>query len=661
MKRGKKLSLLLALSLSAVGLVGCSNQAETTDNEADTTEVVEEQTDETVEETTDDKDSDESTDANEENDTPEEESDDEDQDSKETTDGGDENLVAEDGTYEATAPGYGGDIKVAVDLKDDKIDNIEILEDLETVGVGKLAIDTVKDRIIEGQSTDVEAVTGATASSKGMMLAASKALEEAGVADNFKDEYKIEREYPTELEADIVVIGGGGAGLTAAVEAVDAGSSVVVVEKNGFVGGNTILCGGIYNSPDPELQEPAGIEDSEELFYTQTYEAGDEVANPDLVKVLTSQADDGLDWLKSIGMEFKDEIGQGAGSLHPRTHTAVKPNGVGFIDAFIENLDESGNAQILTETTAEHIIMEDGKASGVKAKNYDGSDLTIKAKQAVIVSTGGFSKNPEMVMEYRNEEKWPNLDKNTISTNLDALTGDGILMGEEAGADLVDMDQMQFLYLAIPERGPITGVLDLAAEKVLFVNNEGERFVREDGRRDLISKAVFDQPGGTYWMLHSSDVLDFDTDETVEQEDFTRVVEEGKYGWVEADTLEELAEKMGVPYENLQKSVDDYNKSYHDQVEEDEFGRILFTHPMEEGPYAAVPRTAALHHTMGGLKINTDTHVLDKDGNAIPGLYAAGEVTGGIHGANRVGGNAVVDVVVFGRLAGQNAAKEAKN
>ncbi len=654
MKRGKKLSLLLALSLSAVGLVGCSNQAETTDNEADTTEVVEEQTDETVEETTDDKDSDESTDANEENDIPEEDSD-------EAVNTGDKDPETS-GTYEASAPGYGGDIKVSVDISDNgRINDIEILEDNETVGVGKVALDKVKGRIVSGQSTNVEAVTGATASSRGLMLATSKALEEAGVADDYKEEFKEKREYPTEIEADIVVIGGGGAGLTAAVEAVNAGSSVVVVEKNGFVGGNTILCGGIYNAPDPELQEPAGIEDSEELFYTQTYEAGDEVANPDLVKVLTSQADDGLDWLKSIGMEFKDEIGQGAGSLHPRTHTAVKPNGVGFIDAFIENLDESGNAQILTETTAEHIIMEDGKASGVKAKNYDGSDLTIKAKQAVIVSTGGFSKNPEMVMEYRNEEKWPNLDKNTISTNLDALTGDGILMGEEAGADLVDMDQMQFLYLAIPERGPITGVLDLAAEKVLFVNNEGERFVREDGRRDLISKAVFDQPGGTYWMLHSSDVLDFDTDETVEQEDFTRVVEEGKYGWVEAYTLEELAEKMGVPYENLQKSVDDYNKSYHDQVEEDEFGRILFTHPMEEGPYAAVPRTAALHHTMGGLKIDTDTHVLDKDGNAIPGLYAAGEVTGGIHGANRVGGNAVVDVVVFGRLAGQNAAKEAKN
>lgn len=642
----KTLSYLMAIGLSVTMLNSCANDSG--NEQAGETDTVTEETTETVDQPV------ENEEQKEENVEVEE------TDSKEAVNTGDKDPETA-GTYEATAPGYGGDIKVSVDMSDDgRINDIKILEDNETIGVGKVALDKVKGRIVSGQSTNVDAVTGATASSKGLMLATSKALEEAGVADDFKEEYKEKREYPSEIDTDIVIVGGGGAGLTAAVEATQAGSSVVVVEKNGFVGGNTILSGGIYNAPDPELQEPEGIEDSEELFYEQTYEAGDEVANPELVKVLTIQADDGLEWLKSIGMEFRDDIGQGAGSLYPRTHTAVKPNGTGFIDAFMENLDESGNAQILTETTAEHIIMEDGKAAGIKATNFDGSDLTINAKQGVVVTTGGFAKNPEMVVEYKNAEKWPNLDEKTISTNLGSITGDGITMSEEVGADLVDMDQMQFLYLGIPDRGPITGVLDLQAEKVLFVNNEGERFVREDGRRDVISKAIFDQPDGTYWMVHSSDVLDFDTAKTVEQEDFKKVVEEGKYGWVQADTLEELAEKMDVPYENLKKSFDDYNKSFDDKVEEDEFGRTLFTYPMKEGPYAAVPRTPALHHTMGGLKIDEGAHVLDKDGNPIPGLFAAGEVTGGIHGANRVGGNAVVDLVVFGRIAGQNAAAEAK-
>lgn len=655
MKRGKKLSLLLVISLSAVGLVSCNNQAEPADNEADTSEVVEEQNDDTVEETTSEEDSDGSIDDKEENDTSK------DDDSDKAVNTGDKDPETT-GTYEATAPGYGGDIKVAVEMGEEGlIKDIKILEDNETMGVGKVALDTVKGRILSGQSTNVDAVTGATASSKGLMLATSKALEEAGVADDYKEEYKEKKEYPSEIDTDIVIVGGGGAGLTAAVEATQAGSSVVVVEKNGFVGGNTILSGGIYNAPDPELQEPEGIEDSEELFYEQTYEAGDEVANPELVKVLTSQSDDGLEWLKSLGMEFGDKIGQGAGSLHPRTHFSVKPNGTGFIDAFMENLDESGNAQILTETTAEHILMEDGKAAGIKAKNFDGSDLTINAKQGVIVTTGGFAKNPEMVVEYKDEEKWPNLDEKTISTNLDSLTGDGIVMGEEVDADLVDMDQMQFLYLGIPGKGQITGLLKSGAENDIIINKEGKRFVREDGRRDVISKAIFEQPDQIMYMIHSSDHFDYDKDAvTLENESMKEILETGKYGWVKADTLEELAKKLEVSYENLQQTVDHYNQLVEEGATEDEFGRELFTNKIEKGPWVAVPRTPALHHTMGGLKIDEGAHVLDKDGNPIPGLFAAGEVTGGIHGANRVGGNAVVDLVVFGRIAGQNAAEEAK-
>ncbi|WP_296115248.1 flavocytochrome c [uncultured Anaerococcus sp.] len=650
----KTLSYLMAVGLSVTMLASCANDGATDD--ASDNEAVKEESAETVDQNTGNE-----KDSADQEDLKDEKVETEESDSNEAVNTGDKDPETT-GTYEATAPGYGGDIKVSVDLGDDgKINDIEILEDNETIGVGKVALDTVKSRIVSGQSTNVEAVTGATASSKGLMLATSKALEEAGIADDYKEEYKEKREYPSEIDTNIVIVGGGGAGLTAAVEATQAGSSVVVVEKNGFVGGNTILSGGIYNAPDPELQEPEGIEDSEELFYEQTYEAGDEVANPELVKVLTSQADDGLEWLKSLGMEFGDKIGQGAGSLHPRTHFSVKPNGTGFIDAFMENLDESGNAQILTETTAEHIIMKDGKSAGIKAKNYDGSDLTINAKQGVIVTTGGFAKNPEMVVEYKNAEKWPNLDEKTISTNLDSITGDGITMGEEVGADLVDMDQMQFLYLGIPGKGQITGLLKSGAENDIIINKEGKRFVREDGRRDVISKAIFEQPDQIMYMIHSSDYFDYDKDAvTLENESMKEILETGKYGWVKADTLEELAKKLEVPYENLQQTVDHYNQLVEEGATEDEFGRELFTNKIEKGPWVAVPRTPALHHTMGGLKIDTGAHVLDKNGNQIPGLFAAGEVTGGIHGANRVGGNAVVDLVVFGRIAGQNASEEAK-
>ena len=648
MKKVGNLQKLLALALSITMLAACNNTNKPADNEAETKPEVEESQQE------------ENTEVEEEPENEEGEAIETEEEGKGINEGG---MSPENaGTYEAVAPGYGGDIKVSVIMDEDgSIKDIEILEDMETVGVGKVALDLVKKRIVEGQSTNVDSVTGATASSKGLMLATGKALEEAGLADNFKEEYKEEREYPSEIEADVVIVGGGGAGLTAAVEAAKAGSNVVVVEKNGYVGGNTILSGGAINAPDPEEQEKQGIEDSNELYYEQTMEAGDNVANPDLVRVLADNAYDGYQWLKSIGVEFEDEIYQVAGGLHPRAHQAVKPNGVGFIEGYVDSLVQDNNAQILTETTAEHLIVEDGRVVGVEAKNFDGSPLTLHAKQAVILATGGFAKNTDMVVKYKDNEKWPNLDENTISTNLDSIRGDGIVMGEEAGADLVDMDQMQFLYLGIPDRGPITGLLDLAAEKTLFVNKEGKRFVREDGRRDVISKAIFDQPDGEYWLIHSSDGFDFDSEKTIEKEDFKKVLEEGKYGWVIGETLEDLAEKINVPYENLQASIDEYNKCYHEKAEADEFGRTLFEYPFEKGPFVAVPREPSLHHTMGGLRIDTDTHVLDAEGNIVPGLYAAGEVTGGIHGGNRVGGNAITDTVVFGRIAGQNAAKEAKN
>ena len=561
-----------------------------------------------------------------------------------------------DGKFEATGPGYGGDIKVAVDLKDGKIENIEILDNLESAGVGKVAMPIVADRIKKGQSVNVDSVTGATASSKGLMLAVTNALKEAKIDDKFKEEYKEDREYPSELDADVVILGGGGAGLAAAVEAVEKGSSVIVVEKNGYVGGNTILSGGIYNAPDPENQKAQGIEDSNELFFKQTFEAGDEVANPELVKTMTDNAYDGLVWLKKLGTKFEDKIIQGAGSLYPRTHQAVKPNGTGLIEAYEENLNGKENYKLLTETTAKKILMDGDKVSGAVCENHDGSELKIKANKAVIISTGGFAKNAEMVVEYKDAEKWPNLDENTISTNLDSIRGDGITMGKEVGADLVDMGLMQFLYLGIPKKGQITGLVDLGAEKTLFVNKEGKRFVREDGRRDVICKAIFDQTDGEMWLIHSSDALDFDTEKTIEGKDFKTVLENGEFGWVKGDTLEELAEKMNVPYENLKETIDQYNKAVDDK--KDEFGRENLTIKFEKGPFVGVPRVPSLHHTMGGLRIDKDCHVLNKDGNVIKGLYAAGEVTGGIHGANRVGGNAIVDTVVFGRIAGQNAADE---
>ncbi len=560
------------------------------------------------------------------------------------------------GTYEGEGSGFGGIMNVKVSINDGKIEDVEIVKSYETAGVGQAALEIIADRIVEGQSTNVDVVSGATISSRALMSTVRKTLDEAGATENqFAEEYKIERDIQSEREADVVIIGAGGTGLAAAVTAGQENASVIVLETNGIAGGNLVVSGGVYNSPDPELQAKQGIEDSPELFMEQTLKGGDNIGNPELVGILTSKALDGLNWLRELGVVFDEKVIQAPGALHPRSHNTPAPLGTGLINVYLDHIAKMDNVNILYETKGESLIQEDGRVVGVKAINPDGSELTIKANKGVIIATGGFSKNIEMVMKYRDAEKWPLLDENSVSTNMNSIQGDGIIMAQEAGADVVDMDLMQFLYLGTPKTGLLSGVYNVSAELTVFVNSEGKRFVAEDQRRDVISKAVFEQEGGQMYMLHSADSLkDPATQVNIDGIPMKDLLDTGAYGWKKGDTLEELAKEMGVPAENLVQTVKEYNDAV--DTQQDPFGRKLLTMKMETGPFYAIPRVPALHHTMGGLRIDADGHVLDQNGEIIPGLYAGGEVTGGIHGGNRLGGNAVTETVVFGRVAGQSAA-----
>jgi len=559
------------------------------------------------------------------------------------------------GTYEVEGVGFGGKMRVKVTVKDEKINDIEVVKDFETVGVGKVALEVVSQRIIEGQSTNVEAVSGATISSGSLMTIVQKALEEAGAAkDQFSQEYKIARDIKSEREADIVIIGAGGTGLAAAVTAGQADASVIVLETNGFAGGNLLVSGGVYNSPEPEMQAKQGIEDSPELFMEQTLAGGDNIANPELVRILAFNALDGLNWLKELGNVFDPEVIQAPGALHPRSHNTSAPLGSGIINTYLDHISKMDKVEILYETKGESLIQEDGRVVGVKAINPDGSELTVKANKGVIIATGGFSKNPEIVMKYRNAEKWPLLDEKSVSTNMASIRGDGIIMAQAVGADVVDMEQMQFLYLGTPKTGLLSGVFNVSAELTVFVNQEGKRFVAEDQRRDVISSAVFEQEGGMMYMLHSADSLsDPAAQLNIDGIPMKELLDIGAYGWKQGNTLEELAKEIGVPAENLVQTIAEYNEAV--DTKNDPFGRKLLNKKLETGPFYALPRVPALHHTMGGLRIDTLARVLDTNGAPIPGLYAGGEVTGGIHGGNRLGGNAVTDTVVFGRLAAQSA------
>lgn len=503
------------------------------------------------------------------------------------------------------------------------------------------------------------------------------------------------KEPEADKEADVVVLGGGGAGLAAATAAAEKGASVILLEKAAFLGGNTVLAGGAFNAINPELQEKEELKpalraeleelleadegefgdfaetlstlkgqiqehldsgkttlfDSVELHMIHTYLGGkrtdlkgNEIAsNFELAQTLCTNAPRARKWLEDHGVEFSDRIDTVIGALWPRTN-----NVVGMGNSYIKALSrasEDQDVEIMLETRGTELLMDDGQVVGVRAKDADGKEITIKAHKGVVMATGGFGANPEMRAKYNTF--WEDLPQDAKTTNSPHITGDGILMGEKAGANLVGMGFIQLIPTAHPETGSLFSGVFGSAETLFFVNKEGKRFVNEYSERDILSKAALEQEDGIFYIIVDEKIAGDQDLETMEERGDIFV----------ADTLEELAEKMGVPPENLVAEVKKYN-SYVDEQHDPDFGKESLAGKVETPPFVATPRSPSVHHTMGGLQIDTQARVLDKKGQPIPGFYAAGEVTGGIHAGNRLGGNAQADIFVFGRTAGENAAAD---
>jgi flavocytochrome c len=557
------------------------------------------------------------------------------------------------GTYTGEAEGIHGKVQVEVTVDENKILEVKIVKHTETPGVSDLAIQNVPADILKYQTLAVDTVAGASVTSNAIIAAVTQALEKAGakIEDLQKKPEKVAKSGEIiEKQADVIIVGAGGAGLAAAVTAHQKGATVVVIEKMPKAGGNTILSGGAFNAADPSRQTKQGIEDSAEKHYTQTFEGGDKLGKPELVKTLTENAYPAIQWLEGLGMEFKSEVFTVLGGLWPRAHKPVKPLGTGFIDTYLSYVEKnSSGIEIMYETKALEIIMENGKAVGVKAEGKDAS-VVLKANKGVIVAAGGFGANVEM--RDANNKTWPTLTA-IKTTNHVGATGDGMIMAEKIGANLIGMDNIQLLPMGDPLTGSLSGNIEQGVENRIFVNKEGNRFVDEGQRRDVMTKALFEQKDTSMWVIvdkHSYPTGDVKNNfnETIDE-----LVAAGRA--YKADTLEDLAKQIGANPENLVKAVAEFNKAV-EKGGKDALGRTLFKDKLDAPPYYAGARVPTVHHTMGGIEINTSAQVLDKDGKIIPGLYAAGETTGGVHGSNRLGGNALADMTVFGRIAGESAA-----
>ncbi len=556
------------------------------------------------------------------------------------------------GTYEATVAGHNGDMTVEVVVSDSEILEVNILDHMESPSISDAAIERIPVAIVDEQSLAVDTISGATVSSKAIINGASEALKLAG-ADieklNVKNDSAAVKGETKEYTTDVVIIGGGGAGLAAAVSANENGATVIVVEKMSRLGGNTILSGGAFNAVDPVRQEAQDIEDSVEKHFTQTYEGGDKQGNPVLIQTLVENAYSAVVWLEGLGMEFKDQVFTVLGGMWPRAHKPTTPLGTGFISTYQNYIDTHEGIEVLLDTEALELIIEDGRVTGVKAESLEG-DVILHANNGVILATGGFSANQEMLEKYN--EIWPTLE-GIKTTNHPGATGDGIVMAEEVGANLIGMSAIQLLPMGDPVTGSLSGNIEQGVENRIFVNIDGNRFVDEGQRRDVMTKALFEQEETKMWVV--LDAKNYPTPETTNNfnETIEGLIEQGRA--FKGDTLEELAAQIGVDPANLVKAVEEFNAAV-DSGKPDAFGRTLFDKKIDTPPYYAGARVPTVHHTMGGVEINEFTQVIDATGAIIPGLYAAGEVTGGIHGANRLGGNALADVTVFGRIAGESAA-----
>ena len=560
-------------------------------------------------------------------------------------------------TAEGTGVGKHGDITVAVTFDAGKIQDIKIVKNAENPILAKKVFTDLKDQVVAFSSTDVDLVSGATFSAKGFIDAVNDAAKKAGVTLAKADKKalkKAARELPKTSNYDVVVIGAGGAGFSAAITARNAGANVVLLEKMPAVGGNSLISGAEMNVARNWVQPKLGInDDSPELHAQDTFKGGDGKGDMKVINVMTHEALDAAKWCRDyLGVRFEDDnLFFFGGHSRKRALIPVGHTGTEFIAKFQAKADELG-IPVITNMKAEELIKnKDGRVVGVKA-TMDGSEYTFNAKGGVVLATGGFGANPEMVKKYN-----PKIDERFKTTDAPGTTGEALYMAERAGAQLVNMGYIQTYPICDPISGAIELIADARFDGAIMLNQEGKRFVEELQRRDVLSEAILNQTGRYCWVLWNDKIGSISNTVKAHANEYEAFTKQGIM--TTCDDLKCIADFTKIPFDQLQKTV----KRVSDMAgkgNDKDFNHRAGLMDMQQGKYYVIKAVPSTHHTMGGVRINEKAEALTAEGKVIPGLWAAGEVTGVTHGTNRLGGNAYTDIIVFGRIAGEAAAKAAK-
>ncbi|KPU42559.1 urocanate reductase precursor [Oxobacter pfennigii] len=575
-------------------------------------------------------------------------------------------------------------MKVKVTLTDTEIKAIEVVSHEETQGVSDAALRDIPKNIIEKQSIGVDTIAGATLTSSAIIEAVTKAIEAAG---GKVDEFKIAeskpitaeesrppmgtKDLPTnwDLTYDVIVVGGGFAGLAAAYEAATNGANTLIIDKMPVLGGNSQINGGVYASYTSKIADDLYKKlnltpDTPEKHIEDTIVGGDYMNDPKLVRNLVYGAPHFLNLMLDNGLQVRESITRPGGHYGYRTYTTI--NGVGAdIVAVQKKILANTSATVMLNTKMEQIYREttgEQRIVGIKIKTDEGYK-NVKAEKGVILATGGFSANIDMRVK-----QVPSLTADIPTTNHVGATGEGLIMAQEIGANTMQMSYIQLYPFADPNNGVLdaTAVIPFSGPSsgIVYVDYEGKRYVNEGERRDVCSRAAQESGGFPTFSIFGQEIVD--KGGFISEAQLTGGMEAERI--FKADTLEELAEminahtykgnKINMQGAALAETINKHN-GYVKAGSDPEFNKridkgIMLT--IEKGPYYAIPQWPSVHHTMGGLTISEKTEVQDIWGKVIPGLYAAGEVTGGVHGTNRLGSNAIPDAAVHGTIAGHMAA-----
>ena len=559
------------------------------------------------------------------------------------------------GTYTGTAAGKNGDVKVEVTFSANAIDSVKVVEHSETAGISDGAIENIPAAIVENQSLAVDTVSGATITSDAILKAVADAVAQAGGdVEALKNAAAPAGEKESkELSADVIVVGGGGAGMSAATRLAQLGKSVILVEKSGFLGGAISVSGGNQVVMGSQLQIDNGVADDSVESMVADFEAnGANKNNKEILTLFAENVGATTDWLvASCGITFEEGLHQLGEYSHNR-ELAYTGGGAGFAEAMRKAVEEAG-VQVLLNTKAESLIADNGTVTGVKAASSD-ADYTLTAGD-VVLATGGYGANKDMLTDEM---------KSALYYGPASSTGEGIQMAQAVGAQTANMEYGKRYPNGIEvsegmAKSTIAGNIVGWTMSAILVNKDGNRVVNEKASNRTILEEELKQEGGELYLLLDAEtfeawkaklapagISDADIEKYLEANGTTTPV------FAHGETLEEAAAAAGINADNLKATVEKYN-GFVAKGSDDDFGRAAtyLTKAIGEGPYYIVEQKPRFATTMGGLVINTSMQVLNEAGEPISGLYAAGENCGQVMGDDSPSGANNAWALTSGKLA----------